>query len=123
MSNNVWAPQIALPGSNTSDIVATANRSESNGIDSDTTYDGAAPPPKRPLLDAVRSTLNTVTGTTERPVLDAIAEELPRHTQLGDANTVNYTANSGGSTTRRSASRQRPCCNPRRARTGASAGP
>ena len=94
LSNNVWAPQIAPFGTNTSDIFAGANDSTDNGNESDTTGDNADPPP-RPGVNAVRQTLDTITGSTNHPVLDAVEDNLPSHVQFGNGNTVQHADNSG----------------------------
>jgi hypothetical protein len=93
LSNNVWAPQIALPGKNTSSIFTNVNDAQDGGNGSTTTGD-AVPVVNHPVLDSVRSTLDQVTGTTNRPVLDAIEKSLPKN-QFGNGN-VQQTANNSG---------------------------
>jgi hypothetical protein len=93
LSNNVWTPQIAPFGSNKSDNFAGANDSTNNGNESDTTGD-TTPEVKHPVLDSVRTTLNKATGTTNRPVLDAIENSLPKN-QFGNGNSQQTADNSG----------------------------
>ncbi len=92
LSNNVIAPQIAPFGTNTSNIFAGANDSQGNGNASDTT--GNPPTVTHPVLDPIRSTLNQVTGNTNRPVLDAIEKSLPQN-QFGNGNTQQHARDSG----------------------------
>ena len=93
LSNNVFAPQIAPFGKNKSDIATDVNDSVENGNNANTTGD-TVPVVTHPVLDPVRSTLNTITGSTNRPVLNAIQNALP-HNQFGNGNSQQTASGSG----------------------------
>ena len=93
LSNNVWAPQIAPFGTNKSNIATNVNDSVENGNNADTMGD-TVPVVTHPVLDPVRSTLNTITGNTHHPVLDAIQNALP-HNQFGNGNSQQTASGSG----------------------------
>ncbi len=100
LSNNVWAPQIALPalfrpsGTNTGEITTVTNDAESNGEGATATADITTTP--HPGLDALRSTLDTVTGTTNHPVLDAIQKPLDTVSGQFGVGNINQDARGSG---------------------------
>ena len=77
LSNNIWAPQIAVPGplgresKNTSTLDSATNDAVESGNDSKTIVkDSNIDPPRNPILTAV-------TGKKEFPVLDKIEKKHP----------------------------------------------
>lgn len=105
LSNNVWAPQIAVPGplgretKNVSAIDTDTDTATHSGNDSETVVkDSNISPPKHPVLTAV-------TGKTEFPKLEAFEKKHPElnkitqpfagKSQIGNGNVI-QDANSSG---------------------------
>jgi hypothetical protein len=93
LSNNVIAPQIAVPGplgrktQNVSSIDTDTNEATQSGNDADTVIKGSVTQVKHPILDAV-------TGTDKHPILNKITQPFT-NSQIGNGN-VNQGANGSG---------------------------
>jgi hypothetical protein len=87
LSNNVWAPQFALPGRNIGHITTETNSAANsgNGSNTDLTPSGdlSGAAPDHPILDRL-------VGEDGHPGLDALESS-----QLGNGNTIQYAKSSG----------------------------
>ena len=108
LSNNVWAPQIAIPGplgresKNVSNIDTETNDATNSGNESEVDIkDSVIDPPRNPILTAV-------TGKKEFPVLDEIEKKHPElnkiirpfanRSQIGNGNVIQDADSSGAIT-------------------------